>query len=421
MTPPAPPDTGVRRAPHDMPPSDSDNDSDSNSDSQDFDRFAREHDPLDIEAATWVARRRNGLDADGEAELEAWLAADPRHRAAYEDMDDTFGRLRDMPQEQVQSLRSSLPPKRASAPAAGGETAPAPASAPAALPGRQADPAGAASPLPPRLASPARRDWLAFMGRFMPPAAAAAVLGAAGGGWLGWEWWRGRPAYAEHFATVQGQQTAVDLPDGSHIDLDAATRIAVELYPDRREVVLSEGQAMFSVQADPACPFHVVAGNVRVTVVGTRFSVRHTQAGLDAGKTRVAVEQGRVRVARLDGNGKEMATDDARSLADLTPGQSVLAEAQGYLDSIQAVGADRAAPWRAGRIDVEGAPLAQVLAEFERYGATGVVVRDPAVAALRVGGSFKVNDFPGFLRILPTQLPVRLQRQGGVTELVGIR
>ena len=110
---------------------------------------------------------------------------------------------------------------------------------------------------------------------------------------------------------------------------------------------------------------------MRVTVVGTRFSVRHTQTGLDAGQTRVAVERGRVRVARLDGKGREAAAGGAGSLVDLTRGQAVVADAQGSLGPVQKVGAGEIAPWQTGRINFEATPLAQALAEFGRYGATG--------------------------------------------------
>ena len=36
-------------------------------------------DPIEREAATWAVRRNAGLDAEGRARLQAWLAADPRH------------------------------------------------------------------------------------------------------------------------------------------------------------------------------------------------------------------------------------------------------------------------------------------------------------------------------------------------------
>ncbi|OBR54710.1 hypothetical protein A6456_37450 [Paraburkholderia tropica] len=251
---------------------------------------------------------------------------------------------------------------------------------------------------------------MAFMGGLVPRAAVATtVLGTVGATWLGWNEWRGRALFAQQFASERGQVLKVDLPDGSHIDLDTQTHIAVQLYRDRREVVLAEGQAMFSVQANPDCPFHVLASNVRVTVVGTQFLVRHTSAGVDAGMTRVAVEHGRVRVARV---GHPDVT------IELTRGQAVVADTLGQLGPIQTVSPDQPAPWRTGRINFEATPLVEALAEFERYVPTHVVVRDPSIAALRVGGSFDIDDVQGFLRVLPQQLPVRLRRTGGVTELI---
>ena len=51
-----------------------------------------------------------------------------------------------------------------------------------------------------------------------------------------------------------------------------------------------------------------------------------------------------------------------------------------------------------------GVPLAQALAEFERYGDTGLVVRDPAIAALKVHGSFELQQVGGLDWIWPGSL-----------------
>ena len=371
-------------------------------DEREYEEFADGQDPLDIQAATWVARRRNGLNAAGEAELRAWLAADPSHQAAYDDMDDTFGRLRDMPADQVETLRAGLRPSEASHPST---HTPEP---------RQQT--------PPRPTSPGRRAWLLDIGRLFPQAATAAVaFSVVGSGWLGWEHWRSQPTFEKAYATTRGQQLRTDLPDGSVLTLDTATQAEVRLYRDRREVHLRDGQALFSVQADSAHPFHVFAGGLRVTVVGTRFSVRHTRSGLGEGETRVVVEEGRVRVARntsmeageLLGGG-----DDA---VELTAGQSVAASSDGQLGRVTTVPPGSVAPWRDGRVNFDNTPLAQALAEFERYGATGLVISDPAVAAMRVGGSFELKRFNSFAQSLSQQLPVRLEQRGGSVEVVDLR
>jgi len=58
------------------------------------------------------------------------------------------------------------------------------------------------------------------------------------------------------------------------------------------------------------------------------------------------------------------------------------------------------------------------VAEFERYGRTGLVVSDPTVAALPVGGSYSVRQFQRFADTLPQLLPVRLVAHGESTEVV---
>lgn len=389
------------------------------SDQQEFERFADTHDTIDIEAATWVTRRHNGLTEQDEAAFDAWLSADPRHQAAYGDMEDTFGRLRELPQEHVQSLKASLAQAplatRLPASVATPETPthiPSPT-----LPDSVRNATGRLEN--PRTFTPERRHWLMLMGRLLPQTAVAVgALGALGGGWWGWRRWQGQVLFSQRFATAQGQQIPVQLPDGSRIDLDTATQIAVTLYRDRREVILTEGQALFTVQGNPDRPFHVTAGPVRVTVVGTCFSVRHTQAGLDPNCTRVAVTEGRVDVQRIRSEGFFADSSDRRDTVTLTPGQAVVADAQGHLAAVQVVATDQVAPWQAGRVNFESTPLAQAIAEFDRYAPAHVIIPDPAIAALHVGGSFKTHDLASFLRVLPQQLPVRVVRRDGVIALL---
>lgn len=382
---------------------------DEDADARAFEDFAQAQDPLDIAAATWAARRRNGLDAHGDAALQDWLRADPRHAQALADMEETFGAVGQLPDGEVAALRTGLPGHASVHGAPVGPTLLSPPppspSLPSRLPGRAT---------PPRQAG--RR-------RLFPQAAFALTLALAlGGGWLGWERWQHQPTFVQSFATARGQQLSVTLPDaasgGSTLQLDTATRLEARLYRGLREVRLADGQAMFTVHADPARPFHVQAGPLRITVVGTRFSVRHTSTGIDAGKTVVSVEEGRVRVSPLDpGEGGATALA-GQAPVELSAGRMLVASQDGRLGPATPVAASAIAPWRGGRISFEHTPLQQALAEFERYGRTGLVVRDPAVAALPVGGSYSLRQFGQFARALPQILPVRLEPAGDITEIV---
>jgi transmembrane sensor len=352
-------------------------------DAREFDDFARSQDTTDVQAALWATRRDAGLDAGDEARFQQWLAADPAHATAYADLAPGLERVRRLPAGTVQALKQGLAADQARA-----RPRPAPA-------------------------SPGRRSWM--LGMLPRTALAASVAALAGSGWLGWQHWQSQPTFARQYAAGRGQRLNVELPDGSTLQLDTATRIEVLLYRHRREVRLLDGQAMFAVRHDAVSPFEVLAGATRITVVGTRFSVRHTQAGMEAGKTVVAVESGRVRVAEA------LPAGQGRPAVELVAGQGVSADGQGRLGATVALQPEGVGAWRKGRVSFNDTPLADALAEFERYGATGLFVRDPAVGALRLGGSFELHQVGAFAQALPHLLPVRLVRRGALTEIVAAR
>ena len=312
-------------------------------------------------ALHWFVRCAGGtpLDAAERAALQAWLAADAAHAAALARWRGDWRSLDALPSAGVQRLRRQLASERG-----------------------------------------ARRHERRWAGGLL-----AGLLMAVSG--LGWAWWQA-PVFAQQFATARGQQLEVSLPDGSQLRLDSASRAEVTLYRSRREVRLSEGQTVFQVKGDAARPFEVLAGPLRITVVGTRFAVRHTPGMPGHGGASVAVEEGRVQVQAGAGQPALL----------LTAGQHVSSAADGRLGPVSAVAAAGIAPWRESRLSVVDMPLSAVLAEFERYGPVPWVLRDPAVAALRVSGSFDLRRFDTFGRILPQVLAVSLHEQDGVIEIV---
>ncbi len=318
--------------------------------------FAATQDPAALAAATWFSRRGQ-LDAQQQAEFTAWLAADARHAQEYAQLKDTHRAVQRIPAQVA--ARWTVPP--------------APVSAP-------------------------RRHWL----RTLPYAAAAMLLLGVGAG--GYQWWQQQAVFSQSYATARGQRLAVALPDGSKLQLDTATQLHVTLYRQRREVRLAQGEALFQVQAKQGQAFDVLSGPVTVTVVGTQFSVRNTLK--HDGQLRVAVQHGHVRVAGA-----------RQEQVDLMAGQGVTADAAGNLSAVASLAPGSVAPWRDGRITFDNVPLGAALAEFERYGDTGLLVRDPAVARLRIGGSFSLTQLDRFAAALPQLLPVQLVRAGAASEI----
>lgn len=353
--------------------------------------------PVEFEALRWSVRAADGLPPPEQAALQAWLDAAPEHRAAFDDLADVWSAIDDIPPTGTARLRTTLAlDKAAESSAVGAPGMPAPAPTPADPP-----------PAPHHEATPVRRR------RGLSHALAAmltfGVLG--GGGWLGWDQWRQQPTFSRDYATQRGQNLAAELPDGSQLLLDTATRAGVTLYRNRREVRLPEGQVLFQVQGHQAQPFDVLAGAARITVVGTRFSVRYTPSLQGEQTVQVAVLEGRVRVARADD------THGAQAV-ELTPGQTVTTDAQGQPGAVSPMPTSAMAAWQHRRLDFDNVPLGRVLNELGRYGETGLRVQDAAVARLPVTASVDLQQIGTFARSLPEVLPVRLLRGADGTEIV---
>ncbi len=200
--------------------------------------------------------------------------------------------------------------------------------------------------------------------------------------------------YSAEFSTRLGEHRQVALPDGSVMDLNSRSVVAVHFEKNRRGVELKSGEAMFSVEHDTSRPFVVVAGAAQVTVTGTRFDVRR-----DDDQTRVAVEAGTVKV---QGRSPE-------ERVTLTAGLGTHVDNKGQVAAAYAVNAEELTAWRTGKLVFNNASLSDVAREVSRYREQPLRVSTPAVGNLRLTSVFKANDTDALLKALPHILPVALR------------
>ncbi|RZS33544.1 FecR family protein [Corticibacter populi] len=333
------------------------------------------------ELVRWFLRRQEpqGWTAQDEQAFEGWLAAHAGNQALYARWEADWRLMDALPDAAIDRLRAQVAADRVAA----GSAAPAMAAAP-------------------------RR---AFMHRGLALAGVAGVAVTAGSlGWL-----HGRPPSSDRLSlrTGRGEMRELTLPDGSQLMLDTATELQVRYHADARELRLHQGQAVFSVVPDAQRPFRVVAGSVRVTVTGTRFSVRHTpdQAGRAAPEVAVASGEVRVEGGRLDLLGRWQA-EEALPAHALTAGQQLVWDGQAGAPSLASIRPDQFANWRERRVSFSDTPLAQAVAELERYADTGITSMDPRAAQLRLSGTFRSGDAQAMRRLLAGALPIRLEPDG---------
>ncbi|MBD9369872.1 FecR domain-containing protein [Xanthomonas sp. XNM01] len=349
-------------------------------------------DSLRIEqaAAAWLARREGDhWNPAQAAALEQWLAADTAHRVAFLRLRATWeqaGRLK--------ALGAGLP--RGRVPPRGQWDAAWPALEAASAvdaPGPRArvDAALAGVRFRPReQAPPAVGGRQRFAGIVALAGLFALAIGAS----------RQAEVPPASFHSALGEVVPVTLNDGSDAVLGSDSRIEVRLSPRRRAIALTRGEAIFDVARDPQRPFVVEAGERQVVAVGTRFSVRR-----DGAQVQVVVTEGTVRLEPVAGGSSlPSALLPAGSVALAGPdGVSVLSP------GVEA--ATRRLAWRDGDLSFEDLPLAEALAEFNRYNPRPLELADPSLATLRVGGSFRWSEPERFVDLVEQLFPVRAERR----------
>lgn len=172
-----------------------------------------------------------------------------------------------------------------------------------------------------------------------------------------------------------GETRQVTLPDGSRLELDARSGVALHFSARERRLTLLEGEAWFQVAPDPSRPFVVEAGGGTVTALGTAFDValRRGRAEVTVGEHSVAVASGGRTI--VVGEGEQSAY--APQLVAQTPQKTDVA---------------RATSWRQGALIFENATLGEVVETLARYHRGHVVFADPSLRARRVSGVFGAND-----------------------------
>lgn len=196
------------------------------------------------------------------------------------------------------------------------------------------------------------------------------------------------------YRTDVGEIRRVPLADGSTAAINTASAVGVDFSKSLRRVHLAEGEAWFQVVKEPARPFLVEAGRIRVRAVGTAFSVRRREGGADVLVTEGVVEAW---ADGADGQAIRLAAGDRAFIADNAAVEQAPAEASSV---------DRVLAWRSGKIDLVGQPLSEAVAEFNRYNRRKLLLVDPALESEQFDGVFRTDDPAGFAEMVATSLQV---------------
>ncbi|MGY4663436.1 transmembrane sensor [Pseudomonas chlororaphis] len=219
------------------------------------------------------------------------------------------------------------------------------------------------------------------------------ALGLFGGvAWQGADSTLVRSALATYSTNI-GERRRWALADGSSLWLNTASAVNLELTAQRRSVQLVEGELALDTPAESAS-LQLLTPDAVLYSRGANLLVRHDRQG-----TQVTVLRGLAQVS-------------ARRHwlpVPLEAGWQTRIDSQGVAAPSR-VDPFMAQAWLRGILPAERMRLDTLLAELSRY-RPGFLRCSEAVAALRVTGSFQLDDTDAALALVANTLPVRIERR----------
>jgi transmembrane sensor len=307
------------------------------------------------EAARWLCELRDG-DREQQTQFFMWLRRSPRHVEEFLFATTMWRKLERFGQSDPARIERLI----AAAQAAERDT-----SSVAQLPISSEEPA--------QKGSRATRTWM--------PRVAAAILVIAVASSI---WFFSMRSLS--YETAVGEQRIVRLSDGSRVELNTRSQIAVRFSKHARDIRLIDGEALFTVAKDPVRPFRVDSGDTTIQAVGTQFNVyRHSQG------TKVAVLEGVVRI------------EDGPVAIKLAAGEAAQIQSNGQMIRHKPESIDDEVVWRQQRLVFRADRLEDVVAEVNRYTPRAIRVEGDA-RSVRLTAVFDADDPDSLIRFL-TQMP----------------
>lgn len=195
---------------------------------------------------------------------------------------------------------------------------------------------------------------------------------------------------ADH-RTAKGERRTLTLSDGSALTLNTDSAVDIRFDAAARRVALLSGEILVATAsaAGPAAPPFVVETAQGIALpLGTRFSVRQLDDS-----TAVSVFEGAVEIRPQRAASLRLAAGEQAQFTAQTAGRP------------NPVSVDDVA-WADGFLIARGMRLDDFIAELDRYSASALECA-PAVAQLRVSGSYPLQDIDALLDTLVVTLKLR--------------
>jgi transmembrane sensor len=217
-------------------------------------------------------------------------------------------------------------------------------------------------------------------------------------------------ARASASTAVGGSRTLV-LPDGGKISLNTDSKASWKFDNERRRIWLERGEIALIV-ADDARPCFLYGGDTEIKVGQGDLNARLRGKSLD-----LTVVKGSCAISaplRAAATGSE----NTNTLT-VNAGQAVLAKISDlHVRSLDAQDMQFISGWRRGELVFSGQTLGVAVAEYNRYLPHKIVILDPGLENIRLGGRFNTSEPTDFLASLQSGFGIHVTKDGaGVVML----
>jgi len=189
----------------------------------------------------------------------------------------------------------------------------------------------------------------------------------------------------------KGERSAFAMTDGTRVTLnsDSVIWLASESSSAPRRVRLN-GEALFEVTHNDKQPFIVETGQLRVTVLGTRFNVGCYE---DGGPETISLLEGSLRVSHIDADGQVHETM-------LSPGEQYTFEEGSDTGTVGTFDADSIVAWTRDLMIFKEEHLDSVARKLERRFGIPVILDNPAIAQQTLTGRFDRESLDDILTVI---------------------
>ncbi len=205
-----------------------------------------------------------------------------------------------------------------------------------------------------------------------------------------------------------------ELQDGSTLELNLNTRLVYEYTDLERNFWVETGEVYFTVAKDVSRPFNVYVSDARIQALGTEFNVKYANEMIE-----VVVTEGRVQLSQPS-EISDKATNQPIAYSmkheELVVNQKAVIDTGSYennseLSQVDEIEVDAMLSWKPVTLRFSAAPLSEVVASFNQFNETKLIIANPEINDLRIDATFRSNKLDGFVRLIQATSNVNAEYQ----------